>query len=416
MNALRRGPARDRRPGQLTHLPLRSMTAAVLSLAAVSCVDVGTGPGKGDRPLNPRLVAEGQEIFRFDTFGDDPYWTDTLRLHEVIASSVSPALALDVGLKVDVEALPDDVLDAIASGDVDLQDPQTTVTLLKLGSVVGVRGTVETIGGRDTLTSVGITCAFCHSTVDNSFADGIGRRLDGWPNTDLNAGAIVALSPAIHPALRAILQSWGPGKYDPRTNIDGKNTPLVIPPAFGLRGVELETYTGDGPVSYWNAYVAVTQMHGKGTFIDPRLGIRVVNVPDQVTPKLRALLEYQLSLPIPKAPRGSFDRIAAERGKKLFRGAARCSHCHLPGDHFTDVNRGKLHRPEETGMDPAYAKRTVTGRYRTTPLRALWQHPPYFHDGSAATLKEVVEHYDSELDLRLTERQKADLVEYLRTL
>ncbi|HEU4453607.1 MAG TPA: hypothetical protein VFR81_11140, partial [Longimicrobium sp.] len=279
------------------------------------------------------------EIFRFDTFGDEAFWTDTARLHEVISTSVSPSLALQVGLKVDAAALPQAVKDAIAAGEVDLDDPATTVTLLKLNSVLGVQGTVETIGGRDTLTKVGITCAFCHSTVDDSFAPGIGERLDGWANTDLNVGAIVALSPAIPDGLKAIMRGWGPGRYDPRINIDGKNTPLVLPPAYGLRGVALETYTGDGPVSYWNAYVAVSQMHGKGTFRDPRLGIDIRNDPDRVTPVLAALREYQLSLAIPAPPPGSFDVTAAGRGRVLFAGKARCASCHFPDDHFTDVNR-----------------------------------------------------------------------------
>ena len=389
--------------------------ALAFAAAAAGCED-GTGPDDDRRPLDPRLVAEGLEIFRFDTFGDEVYWTETARLHEVIEGGVSPALALQVGLKVDVDALPQAIRDAIAAGDVDLDDPETTVTLLKLGAVLGVQGTVETISGRDSLTSVGITCALCHSSVDDSFAPGIGRRLDGWANTDLDVGTIVALSPAIDADLKAILRAWGPGKYDPRINIDGENTPLVIPPAYGLRGVELETYTGDGPVSYWNAYVAVTQMHGQGTFIDPRIGVEVVNVPDLVTPKLAALREYQLSLEIPDPPAGSYDVAAAARGRALFAGEARCGTCHLPRDHFTDVNRGRLHDPEETGMNAAYAARTATGEYRTTPLRALWQHAPYFHDGSANTLDAVVEHYVGVLELELSAGEKEDLVEYLKSL
>src|SRR5690606_1985054 len=145
-----------------------------------------------------------------------------------------------------------------------------------------------------------------HSVVDDSFAPGIGRRLDGWANTDLNVGAIVALSPAIPEPLKTIMRGWGPGKYDPRINQDGLNTPVVIPPAYGLRGVDLETYTGDGPVSYWNAYVAVTQMHGQGDFSDPRLGISIDREPDLVTEKLPALREYQFSLATPDPSAGSF--------------------------------------------------------------------------------------------------------------
>lgn len=396
-------------------------TAVAVLLAAITfsgCDDDGTGPGDngGEEQLDPQLVAQGKEIFRFDTFGNESFWTDTARLHEVIQSGVSPATALDVGLKVDVDALPEAVRNAILAGAVDLQDPATTVTLLKLGSVVGVQGMVETVAGRDTLTRVGITCALCHSSVDDSFAPGIGRRLDGWANTDLNVGAIVALSPAIPEATKAIMRSWGPGKYDPRFNIDGQNTPLVLPPAYGLNGVDLETYTGDGPVSYWNAYVAVTQMHGQGTFQDPRLGINIVRTPDRVTPVLEPLRQYQLSIEPPAPPAGSFDAAGANRGRLVFSGKARCASCHFPEDHFTDVNQGRLHDASETGMDPAYAQRTVTKRYRTTPLRGLWQHPPYFHDGSAATLGDVVDHYDGVLNLRLSEQEKRDLVEYLKSI
>jgi mono/diheme cytochrome c family protein len=391
----------------------------VLALAAIAgaCSDE-TGPEFGFivEELDPELVAQGREVFRFDTFGDEVYWTDTLRLHEVIQAGVSPETALQVGLKVDLAALPQAVRDAIAAGQVDLESPATTVTLLKLGAVVGVQGTVSTVAGRDTLTRVGITCALCHSTVDDAFAPGIGNRLDGWANTSLNVGAIVALSPAIPQATKDILNGWGPGKYDPRINIDGLNTPLVIPPAYGLHAVALETYTGDGPVSYWNAYVAVTQMHGVGTFIDPRLGISVVRTPDRVTPVLDALRQYQFSLTTPPAPAGSFDAAAAERGRAVFTGSGRCATCHLPNQRFTDVNEGRLHVPAETGMSPAYAQRTATKRYRTTPLRALWQHPPYFHDGSARTLADVVAHYDQVLSLGLTEAQRADLVEYLKSL
>ncbi|HET7322183.1 MAG TPA: c-type cytochrome [Longimicrobiaceae bacterium] len=407
---------RERSPGpglraRLWLIPL------LLASTLAACGDSGTGPGGGDEPpLDPELVAQGKDVFRFDTFGDDVFWTDTARLHEVIESAVSPALALQVGLKVDADALPQSVKDAIAAGQVDLQDPATTLALLKLNAVLGVQGTVETVNGRDTLTRVGITCALCHSTVDNSFAPGIGRRLDGWPNGDLDVGAIVALSPAIPPALKEIMRGWGPGMYDPRINIDGKNTPIVIAPAYGLRGVSLETFTGEGPVSYWNAYVAVTQMHGQGNFTDPRLGISVVHAPDQVTPVLAALREYQLSLMVPEPPPGSFDATSAARGKQLFSGKARCSSCHFPDDHFTDVNSGRLHDAAETGMDAAYAERTATGRYRTTPLRGLWQHAPYFHDGSAATLADVVSHYDGVLSLGLTEQERHDLVEYLKTL
>jgi hypothetical protein len=275
---------------------------------------------------------------------------------------------------------------------------------------------VEKIQGRDRLTEVGTTCALCHSTVDDSFAPGIGKRLDGWPNLDLNPGAIIALSPAVPADAKAVYNSWGPGMYDPRFNIDGLNTPLVLPPAFGLRDVAKETYTAEGPISYWNAYVAVTQMGGHGSFSDDRLGINIVQTPDLVTPKLPALRDYQFSLGVPDPPAGSFDVAAAERGALLFIGKADCARCHIPTEQYTDINREVLHEPEETGMDPSYALRTTTKKYRTTPLRALWQHPPYFHDGSAATLIDVVNHYNGFFGLELTEEEKQDLVEFLKSI
>ena len=390
------------------------MVALAAPGAIVSCDrDAPTEPEP--EPLDPALVAQGKEIFRFDTFGDEQYWTDTLRMHEVIESAVTPAAALSVGLKVDVDALPQSVKDALAAGQVDLNSTATTLALLKLDAVVGVKGQVETVEGRERLVRFGITCALCHSTVDGSFAKGIGKRLDGWPNLDLNPGAIVALSPAVDAATKAVLNNWGPGMYDPRINFDGLSTPLVLPPAYGLRGVDMETYTAEGPVSYWNAYVAVTQMHGQGNFSDPRLGVNIVQSPDLVTSKLPALRAYQLSLEKPPPPAGSFDAVAAERGRLVFNGAAGCATCHV-GSAFTDVNSGRLHDPSETGMDPRYAQRTTQKRYRTTPLRALWQHPPYFHDGSAATLEAVVDHYDRVLKLELTAEPKADLVQYLKSL
>lgn len=367
-------------------------------------------------PLDPVLVAQGQQIFRFETFDDERFWTDTARMHEVVESSVSPALALQVGLKVDADALPQPVKDAIAAGQVNLNDPATTVTLLKLGAVVGVKGTVtQTAAGKDTLTRLGITCALCHSTVDNSFAPGIGKRLDGHPNHDLNVGAIIALSPAIPAAAKNVYNSWGPGMYDPRFNFDGLNMPVVIPPAYGLNGVAKEIYTGDGPVSYWNAYVAVTQMHGQGTFQDPRLKINIVKTPDVVTPLLPALRQYQFSLTVPKPDASTIDQAAAARGQALFAGSATCARCHS-GALFTDINQGVLHTAAEVGQDPRYAARSATGRYRTTPLRALVSHAPYFHDGSAKTLADVVVHYDQLLKLGLSTQQRADLVEYLKTL
>ncbi len=391
------------------------VTLVASTAAIVSCSNSTAPTQFTAEPLDPQLVAQGKEIFRFDTFGDEKYWTDTLRMHEVIQAAVSPKAALGVGLKVDADALPAAVKEAIAKGQVNLDDPAVTVTLLKLNAVVGVQGQVQTVNGRDSLVRLGITCALCHSTVDNSFAPGIGRRLDGWPNTDLNPGAIVSLSPAVPAATKAVLGTWGPGKYDPRINFDGQNTPLVLPPAYGLHNVAAETFTAEGPVSYWNAYVAVTQMHGQGNFSDPRLGIHVTQSPDLVTPKLPALRQYQLSIDAPPPPAGSFDVAAAARGRQVFDGAGRCASCHQ-GANYTDVNSGKLHAPAETGSDPRYAARTANKAYRTTPLRALWQHAPYFHDGSAKTLADVVERYNQVRKLGLTDQQKRDLVEFLKSI
>ncbi len=404
----------------------RNNLAPVLVLVAViaaacnrditteSVAPAAIDPTVAQTRMDPATLADGKRIFRFDTFGDETFWTDTLRMHEVIRTSVSPATALSVGLKVDANALPDAITAGILDGSVELDEPATTVALLGLGAVVGVVGTVT----NGTLTSVGITCALCHSTVDNSFAPGIGSRLDGWPNRDLDVGAIVALSPAITPTQRAVYSSWGPGMYDPRFNIDGLNMPVVIPGAFGLRHVKSEIYTGDGPVSYWNAYVAITQMHGHGTFVDQRIGVSVSNPPDLVSSKLEALRAYQFSLDAPENSTG-VDKRAAQRGHAIFNGVARCASCHL-GDAKTDVNANQLHPPAEVGQDAAYAMRSATRLYRTTPLRGLWSPPqlqgPYFHDGSARTLDDVVAHYVQLLGLTLTPGQRADLVAYLKTL
>ena len=354
------------------------------------------------------VPARGQYIFRHWTFGDEPFWTDTLHLNEVVETAVSPATALAVGLKVDAERLPPGFL-----GSADLTSPATTVELLRRDAVVGVEAVVT---ADRHIKSLGITCALCHSTVDNAVTAGVGRRLDGLPNRDLNVGAIVALSPVLPPAVRAVFNSWGPGKYDAEFNRDGLNNPVVIPPALGLQGVALETYTGEGPVTYWNNYVAVTQMHGHGSFSDAVLGINIQQTPDRVTPVLPVLRAYQLSLNTPPPREGSFDPAAAERGKQLFDATARCATCHIPSLAFTDVNLGILHEPSETGMDPVRAMRLKNHKYRTTPLRALGQHPPYFHDGSAATLLDVVEHYDRVFGLGLSPQEKKDLVEYLKSL
>jgi mono/diheme cytochrome c family protein len=379
-------------------------------LALVGAVTLATAnpPGEGEGP------ADGQQVFRHDTFGDEAFWTDHLKMNTVIEQAVDPVTALSLGLKVDADALPAGLLGSLTPEQ--LTDPQTTLALLKLDAVVGVKGTVEADDdGKLHLTRVGITCALCHSTVDNAVAAGIGRRLDGWPNRDLDPGAIIATSPAVPDDAKRVYRSWGRGRYDPRFNIDGLSTPVLIPPAYGLDGVKLATYTGDGDISYWNNYVAVTQMGGQGVFIDKRIGVKVVRTPDLVHPVLKPLRDYQLELEAPAPRAGSFDPVAAAAGKAVFNGAAKCATCH-GGEHFTDANRKVLHAPAETGMDPAYAQRSATGKYRTTPLRALWQHAPYFHDGSAGTLADVVDHYDTTLRLRLSDQQKADLVEYLKSL
>jgi cytochrome c553 len=279
-----------------------------------------------------------------------------------------------------------------------------------MNAVLGLHAEVD---ANDRITRLGVTCAFCHSDVDNSVQPGIGHRMDGWPNRDLDVGAIIALSPALSAEKKAVYNSWGSGKYDPRYNIDGLNTPIVLPPAYGLAEVDNETYTAEGPISYWNAYVAVTQMHGQGNFSDPRLGIHVTHTPDLVTPLLPALRDYQHSLPAPPPPAGSFDPAAAERGRIVFERT--CAGCHVDASN-TDNNDGILHAPSETGMNGDYAARTTNKAYRTTPLRGLWQHPPYFHDGSAGTLDAVVAHYDRVLRLGLTAEQKADLTHFLQTL
>jgi mono/diheme cytochrome c family protein len=293
------------------------------------------------------------------------------------------------------------------------------VALIKLNAVVGLNGTVETVNGVDRLKSVGVTCALCHSTVDDSFAKGIGKRLDGWANRDLNPGAIIALSPALDAATKAIYNSWGKGRYDPRFNVDGKNKPVVIPPAFGLAGIDRITFTGDGPdIAYWNRYVAVTQMGGLGTMIEPRLNLAITHgTVDLVSSKLPALQAYQLSLAAPAPPAGSFDAQAALRGRLVFDGAGQCASCHT-GSTFTDAN-ATLHPRADSMAEPetpSYASRSATGQYRTSPLRGLWQHAPYFHDGSAATTEDVARTYDARRGLGLTEQEILDLAQYLKSI
>ncbi len=397
-------------------------TAVMGGLVGLTGAAGGCGNDSQTPTINAAQAMQGQDIFRSDTFGDETFWTDTLHLNEVIQSAVDPTTALKVGLKVDADALPADVVAGVQDGSISLTDPATTVALLKLGAVVGVKGTVENVNGTDTLTHVGITCALCHSTVDDSFMPGIGKRLDAWPNTSLNPGAIIALSPALTADQKAVYNSWGPGKYDPRYNQDGLNGPVVIPPAYGLLGLNKVTVTGDGDqLEYWNRYVAVTQMGGHGTFMEPRTGVNVTNgTDDLVSSQLPALQEYQLSIPAPPPPAGSFDQAAADRGKMVFEGPGKCATCHS-GSLFTDAN-SRLHDPSEVvsepepNGEPSYASRSATKKYRTAPLRGVWQHPPYFHNGTAPTLEAVVETYDSRKSLGLSADQKADLVQYLKSL
>ena len=403
---------------------LRSVAAFCVASAAIgSLTGCGGGSGQAESAIDEAdLLKQGKEIFRFDTFGDESQWSDTLRMHEVIAAAVDPTTALAVGLKLDAEALPPPVREGIRNGSIDLRSTETTIALLKLNAVVGVQGKVETIGGKDTLTRVGITCALCHSTVDDSFAPGIGNRLDGWPNRDLNPGAIIALSPALSAATKAVYNSWGKGRYDPRFNQDGKNGPQVIPPAYGLSGIHRITSTGDGDdIAYWNRYVGVTQMGGHGSLSDRRTGVDVTNgTDDLITSKLPALQAYQLSLNAPPPPAGSFDAAAAARGQVLFNGAAGCSTCHS-GVEMTDAN-ARLHpaddvvsEPEAVGV-PSYASRSATKQYRTAPLHGLWQHAPYFHNGSAPTLEAVVQIYNTRKSLGLGSADMTDLVAYLKSL
>ena len=348
--------------------PQSKYLSAVPFVAALAVASCGGSTHNDDAAsANAALVTQGKDIFRSDTFGDEAFWTDVLHMNDVIASAVDPATALSVGLKVDVDALPPAVVQGVLDGSIDLTKPATTVALLKLNAVVGVKGTVENINGVDTLTHVGITCALCHSTVDQSveltnvpkvgtIAKGlIGKRLDGWANRDLDPGLIISLSPALTPDQKAVYSSWGKGKYDPRFNFDGINGPQVIPPAFGLAGLHSITSTGDGSdIAYWNRYVAVTQMGGQGTFEEIRTNVDVNNIQsggtDLVSSKLPALQAYQLSLAAPLPPVGSFDPNAALRGKAVFDGAGQCSTCHS-GALLTDANT-TLHAPADVVSEP----------------------------------------------------------------
>jgi hypothetical protein len=414
------------------------------------------------QPVNPhdrdihqysaRMLDEGRRIFRYETFDDETFWSGSLKLHRAIAGAklggvgagVSPKTALSVGLKVDADALPPAVADALKAGKVDLDDPASTLALLKANAVVGVTGR---FGADGSLQALGVQCAFCHSTVDDSFAPGIGHRLDGWPNRDLNVGTIISLAPDLsavttllgvdEPTVKKVLASWGPGKFDAQLNLDGKAfrpdgkpAATLIPPAYGLAGVNLHTWTGGwGTVTYWNAYVANLELQGQGVFWDPRLANasqypvaakagfgRKRSTTDAVTSKLAALEFYQLAIPAPRAKAGSFDAAAAGRGEAVFNGAAKCATCHVP-PIFTEPG-WNTHKASEIGIDDFQAQRSPDKSYRTAPLRGLMSHAKggFYHDGRFADLGAVVSHYDSVLKLQLTEQQKKDLIEYLKSL
>ena len=399
------------------------------------------------------MMEQGQQTFRFDTFGDEAFWGDMLKLHQAIEGAgfggvgpgLTPAAAIGLGLKVDVDALPNKLTKDLEKGRVDLNDPANTLALLKAGGVVGIKGIFQ----GDSLRSVGITCALCHSTVDDSLAPGIGRRRDGWANRDLNVGGIVALAPDLSPlanllgvsqdTVRQVLRSWGPGKFDAELVLDGKafrpdgkSAATLIPPAFGLAGVNLHTWTGWGSVTHWNAFVATLEMHGKGRFFDPRLNNAAqfpvaashgfADLPhidpadDLITGKLPALHFYQLAIPAPAPPDGSFDRAAADRGDKLFEGKANCNSCHVE-PLFTEPG-WNMHTAAEICVDDFQANRAPDRRYRTSPLKGLWTHQKggFFHDGRFATLADLINHYNSCFSLGLTDQEKSDLAQYLLSL
>jgi hypothetical protein len=437
----------------MKHSSLRASVCCILGLLLVAVPFITSADDDGERQEHEHdgdRLTQGRLIFRFDTFGDEAFWGGTLQLHRAIEGArfggvgpgVSAKTALGVGLKVDVDALPDSLQRDLRAGRVDLNDPAVTLALLKLNAVVGLRGTFQSGPG---LQSLGIQCALCHSSVDNSLAPGIGHRLDGWANRDLNVGAIVSLAPDLsavasllqvdQATVRKVLAAWGPGKFDAELFLDGKgfrpdggSAATLIPPAFGLAGVNLHTWTAWGSIPYWNAFVAVLEMHGKGSFSDSRLSDpsqfpvaaragfdNVRDDPDLVSAKLPALHEYQLALAAPKAPRGSFNEAGAERGNKVFQ-TARCNSCHV-APTFSEPG-WNLHTGQELGIDDFQADRAPARGYRTAPLRGLWTHLKggFYHDGRFATLLDVVNHYDSQLGLHLSAREKSDLVEYLKSL
>lgn len=421
-----------------------------------------------------KLMTEGKQTFRFDTFGDEGFWGGTLQLHQAIEGAqfggvgpgVSPATALAVGLKVDVDALTPAQIRAIKTGNIDLNNPAVTLQLLRQKAVVGVTGFFNPDGS---LQSMGIQCALCHSTVDNSLAYGIGHRLDGFANHDLNVGAIVSLAPNLQPVadllgvsvdtVKAVLASWGPGKFDAELFLDGKafnpqqvtdgvvtgtnvSGATLIPNAFDMAGYNDHTWTGEwGTTTYWNAFVAVLEMHGVGTFFDPRLDdaakfpiaaangfghIQVDPDSDRVTPKLAALHAYQIDLPSPKPVAGvDFNAAAAKRGDELFSGKANCNSCHV--EPLWTEPGWNMHPAADIGIDSFQADRAPDNVYKTMNLagvyireRGLFMDPAnkgrFYHDGRFPTLLDVVKHYNTHFNLGLTDQEMKDLVEYLKSL
>lgn len=439
--------------------------------------EMGKKGAEFDRMINSNsqnLLMQGRQIFRFDTFGDEAFWGDTLQLHKAIEGAanggvgpgVSPNTALAVGLKVDVDALPQPLVEKLKKGKINLDDPATTLALLKLNAVVGINGSFEENGS---LKAIGITCALCHSTVDNSFAFGIGHRLDGWANRDINVGAIVNLSPDLssvakllgtnEATVRTVLNSWGPGKFDAEIFLDGKafnpqqvtdnvttgiNVPgaTLIPNSLGLAGFNQHTWTGAwGTIPYWNALVINLEMHGIGTFFDPRLDnaakfpiaakngfghIRTDPDSDMTTSKLAPLQFYQLAIPSPVPQPGvDFDKEAAERGDELFGGKAQCVTCHV--EPLWTEPGWNLHKPSDIGIDSFQADRAPDGLYKTMNLGGIFVREEginmkaenkgrFYHDGRFKTLLDVVNHYDKHFNLGLTDMEKSDLVEYLKSL
>jgi len=426
----------------------QGIVIAAIAIAVIFTQCIKGGIVHGDHASDP-LVRDGKKIFRFDTFGDEDFWSGLLHIDKAIAGSanggfgdgVSPKAALGVGLKVDAEALPADVVAGIKSGAISLDDPKTTLTLIKLNSVVGVKGN---FGEGGELKSIGITCAVCHSTVDDSFQPGVGKRLDGWPNRDLNVGGIISLTDNAQPiadmlhvdetTLRKVLGDWGPGKFaailfmdGKALRPDGKVAANLIPAAFGLRDIELTTYTGWGDISYWNSFVGNLEMHGKGNFSDPRLNnpdkypiaveqgfYNVTHDPDLITSKLPALRAYQHSIDAPRPPHGSYNKAAAARGAAIFFSKAKCATCH-PAPLYAD---NKLHSADELGVDDFEASRSPTGEYRTTPLGGLFAREKggFYHDGQFADLTELVNHYDGHLKTYLSDSEKQDLIQFLKSL